>query len=289
MKCDVIHDLLSCYIDNTCSEETRRLVDEHLKECEECRQLYEELSNVKFEFQADINENKPFVKVKRNFLKKLIIVLCTSALIFIFAGSTITGTIVKERMKWYVKENYSHLNLEMTSFSYRDPSAQGFGVNNAYYYAEYTDPNQKDMNFAVFTEGFFLKITDNYDYQINQKYSIIWRLTDDYTYDVSSLLKREIGDVFVSCGVGLGDESGYDYSGLVINQNYERSIDKLMPISLHIELKNQGSQSANEDVVKKIVGILKDNGFSTPYLTTTFIDDGGYSYNHVPEIKNLDY
>lgn len=289
MKCEVIHDLLSCYIDNTCSEETRKLVDEHLKECEECRKLYEELSNVKYEVQPVINEKKPFVKVKRDFLKKLLIVLCTSAIIFIFAGSTITGTIVKERMKWYVKENYSHLNLEMTSFSYRDPSAQGFGVNNAYYYAEYTDPNQTDMNFAVFTEGFFLNINDNYEHQINQKYSVIWRLTEDYTYDVSSLLKKELGDIFIGCSVGLGDERDYDYSSIVINQKYERSVDQLMPISLHIELRDQNDKKANEDTVKQVVMILKENGFSTPHLTTSFINDEGYGINVVPEIFNLQY
>ena len=288
MKCEVIHDLLSCYIDNTCSEETRRLVDEHLKECKECKALYEELSNVKYEIQPVINEKKPFIKVKRDFLKKLLIVLCTFSLLFVFAGSTITGTIVKERMKWYINANYPHLNLVMTSFSYRDPSAQGFGVNNAFYYGEYSDPNQTDMNFAVFTEGFFLKLTDNYDYQINQKYSIIWRLTEDYNYDINSLLKKELGDLVIGSSVGLGNESGCDYSSLIINQKYERSIDKVLPISLHIELKDLKDQKANEDTVKQIVSILKDNGFTTPYLTTSFIDEG-HSYNYVPEIHNLKY
>ena len=288
MKCEVIHDLLSCYIDNTCSEETRRLVDEHLKECKECKALYEELSNVKYEIQPVINEKKPFIKVKRDFLKKLLIVLCTFALLFVFAGSTITGTIVKERMKWYIKENYPHLDLVMTSFSYRDPSAQGFGVNNAFYYGEYSDPNQTDMNFAVFTEGFFLKLTDNYDYQINQKYSVIWRLNEEYNYDVFSLLKKELGDLVIGASVGLGNESGCDYSSLVINQKYEKSIDKVIPLSLHLELKDLKDQKANEYTVKQIVSILKDNGFTTPYLTTSFIDEG-HSYNYVPEIHNLKY
>ena len=288
MKCEVIHDLLSCYIDNTCSEETRKLVDEHLKECKECKALYEELSNVKYEIQPVINEKKPFIKVKRDFLKKLLIVLCTFSLLFVFAGSTITGTIVKERMKWYINANYPHLNLVMTSFSYRDPSAQGFGVNNAFYYGEYSDPNQTDMNFAVFTEGFFLKLTDNYDYQINQKYSVIWRLNEEYNYDVFSLLKKELGDLIIGSSVGLGNESGCDYSSLVINQKYEKSIDKVIPLSLHLELKDLKDQKANEDTVKQIVSILKDNGFTTPSLTTSFIDEG-HSYNYLPEIKNLDY
>lgn len=39
LKCEVIRDLLPLYIDECCSSESKRLVEEHLKECGECRQL----------------------------------------------------------------------------------------------------------------------------------------------------------------------------------------------------------------------------------------------------------
>ena len=70
MRCEIIQDLLSCYIDHTCSEETRKLVEEHLKTCEECQALYKELSNVEYVVHPVINEKKPFVKLKRGFIKK---------------------------------------------------------------------------------------------------------------------------------------------------------------------------------------------------------------------------
>lgn len=265
MKCEVIQDLLSCYVDGTCSKETKRLVEEHLNECEECRKLYEELVDVNNQIYPTINETKPFLKVKRNFLKKLLLILCVFSLIFVFAGSTIVGTIMKERMKWYVNENYAHLNLEMTSFSYRDPSAQGFGVNNAYYYASFTDPNQIDMNFAVFTEGFFLKIIDNYEHQINEKYSVIWRLVEEYQNDVHSLLKREFNDIFIGCSVGLGDETGYDYSGLSLNQHYERQVDQHIPMALYIEVNKQPTD--------ELLAFLKEEGFNPPDLTIALVDE----------------
>ena len=107
-------------------------------------------------------------------------------------------------------------------------------------------------------------------------------------YDVFSLLKKELGDLVIGSSVGLGNESGCDYSSLIINQKYERSIDKVIPISLHIELKDLKDQKANEYTVKQIVSLLKDNGFTTPYLTTSFIDER-HSYNYVPEIHNLKY
>lgn len=44
LKCEVIRDLLSLYIDDCCSGESRRLVEEHLKNCGECRKLFEAMT-----------------------------------------------------------------------------------------------------------------------------------------------------------------------------------------------------------------------------------------------------
>lgn len=41
ISCDVIRDLMVLYEDNVCSEESRALVDEHIRECDACRRLYE--------------------------------------------------------------------------------------------------------------------------------------------------------------------------------------------------------------------------------------------------------
>ena len=39
--CNVIQDLLPLYCDDACSAESRRLVEEHLKECDDCRETYQ--------------------------------------------------------------------------------------------------------------------------------------------------------------------------------------------------------------------------------------------------------
>ena len=41
--CSVIRDLLPLYHDDVCSPESRELIEEHLKECEDCRRILEEL------------------------------------------------------------------------------------------------------------------------------------------------------------------------------------------------------------------------------------------------------
>lgn len=43
LKCEVIKDLLPLYLDEVCSNESRELVEEHLKHCESCRQEAESM------------------------------------------------------------------------------------------------------------------------------------------------------------------------------------------------------------------------------------------------------
>ena len=35
--CEVIKDLLPLYVDDICSEKSKDIIEEHLAECEECR------------------------------------------------------------------------------------------------------------------------------------------------------------------------------------------------------------------------------------------------------------
>ncbi|WMJ89225.1 zf-HC2 domain-containing protein [Anaerocolumna sp. MB42-C2] len=43
--CQVIQDLLPLYRDDVCSDNSRRVVEEHLKECHNCSSIYEQLNN----------------------------------------------------------------------------------------------------------------------------------------------------------------------------------------------------------------------------------------------------
>lgn len=45
MTCDVIKDLLILYSDGCCSDESRRIVEKHLKECADCRAALKEMEN----------------------------------------------------------------------------------------------------------------------------------------------------------------------------------------------------------------------------------------------------
>ncbi|MBQ3919675.1 MAG: zf-HC2 domain-containing protein [Oscillospiraceae bacterium] len=49
INCDVIQDLLPLYADNACSEESAKLVEEHIAECSECAHMLEMLKNNEIE------------------------------------------------------------------------------------------------------------------------------------------------------------------------------------------------------------------------------------------------
>ena len=42
-NCDIIRDLLPLYVDGVCSQESAKLVEEHLTDCQSCRELLDKL------------------------------------------------------------------------------------------------------------------------------------------------------------------------------------------------------------------------------------------------------
>ncbi len=92
MKCEIIRDLLPGYIDGLTSETSNAAIEEHLKECEECRKYLEVMKKEivseqyiersKEEIKEDI---KPFRKIKKEMRKKtitaVVIVLITVAVL----------------------------------------------------------------------------------------------------------------------------------------------------------------------------------------------------------------
>lgn len=79
LSCDVIQDLLPLYVDQACSEDSTGLVEEHMAECEVCKQTYdamktegktEELVNSE-EFRKQQTDSVKKVKKKWSRSKKI--------------------------------------------------------------------------------------------------------------------------------------------------------------------------------------------------------------------------
>ncbi|WP_349673786.1 zf-HC2 domain-containing protein [Lacrimispora sp.] len=75
MKCSIVKDLLSNYIDGLTSEETDAEIRKHLDNCRECRTLYEEMSVVIFKEIPTEDKDIDFLKkLKAKILHKNIMV-----------------------------------------------------------------------------------------------------------------------------------------------------------------------------------------------------------------------
>lgn len=64
MECKIIQDLLLGYIDNTLNTESKKLVEKHLLECENCKERLQEI-------KKDIDENENNQQKEIDYLKKI--------------------------------------------------------------------------------------------------------------------------------------------------------------------------------------------------------------------------
>ena len=99
MSCNIIRDLLPLYIDDVCSEESRKMIEEHLKECSECKAYMESISDdapkEKELIQIDpINESRKassFRNIKKKFRRRQILTAVITVMIIVCVGVAVIG------------------------------------------------------------------------------------------------------------------------------------------------------------------------------------------------------
>jgi len=79
ITCDVIQDILPLYVENLASNDTRKIVEEHIQTCKECQTQFEKMSSSKPILpDADIG---PLKKIKFQLQKKKILSIAFTVLI----------------------------------------------------------------------------------------------------------------------------------------------------------------------------------------------------------------
>ena len=108
ITCNIIVDLLPLYVDDMVSEDSRKLVEEHLKGCPDCRKMQEEmmrenrLTAVKKDdnsVQINKTEAEPLKKIRRRIRKKRILSVILAVVLVAAAGGA-------GHYWYYDKENY---------------------------------------------------------------------------------------------------------------------------------------------------------------------------------------
>lgn len=81
LNCKIVEDLLPLYVDNVCSEQSKQAVEEHLKECENCRKLINSTQAVSaplIEPERPVSDKavkKGFKKIRRRWCISLLLVM----------------------------------------------------------------------------------------------------------------------------------------------------------------------------------------------------------------------
>lgn len=103
--CGIIRDLLPLYVDEVCNKESKEAVENHLSECEKCKNCYEAMKSTegfvekKNNNSADIKMANSLKSVKNKINKKIRnVVLCaiTSVLVFIVGYNLLFNIAIKD-------------------------------------------------------------------------------------------------------------------------------------------------------------------------------------------------
>lgn len=73
ISCEVINDLLPLYHDEVCSEESKRIVEEHLKECENCREIAKKIGGEFHVPQKELDDATFFKNIQQEYKIKNIV------------------------------------------------------------------------------------------------------------------------------------------------------------------------------------------------------------------------
>lgn len=87
VSCEVIQDLIPLYIEDMLSEESKKLVESHLDECEECREYMNELQTTSV-LPPD-TDTRPLEKIQKTLQKKKWLMITFSTLMTLLIGSLV--------------------------------------------------------------------------------------------------------------------------------------------------------------------------------------------------------
>ena len=184
IKCEVIKDLLPLYVDGVASEESCALIEEHLKECEDCRQylelLQEDMPDVSEVSLAD--ETASLRKIKRRIRRNRVLVVLVTMVFAVIAGLIIHSQHLTE----YIGSLDENLSYELPAgYEFVEPQ---------------TDSNVDRVSYVRKTDKTMETITIYYDglyepeanYVLEETFSIdedttggITRCDWDHGYDNS--------------------------------------------------------------------------------------------------------
>ena len=154
ISCDVIIDLLLVYKEAVCSEDTRKLVEEHLQGCKSCRSLSEAFTVPKPESSGVPDEAEVFKKVGSKlkisrFTKVITALMCIC--IAVFAAVNGAWYFLKYRPMKQMCEGMSQLGTGDLMESPTDRKLSVYAAQDDEYFYAVRLPNYLDFTMGTAT------------------------------------------------------------------------------------------------------------------------------------------
>ena len=110
LKCSIVEDLMPLYIEDLLNEETKKEIELHLDECEDCKEVYDELKedvNLGYEKKIDLKEDE-YEELKtdtldsiKNYLNKIKYILIIFSMA-VSVGISILGNGFLSTIPWII-------------------------------------------------------------------------------------------------------------------------------------------------------------------------------------------
>lgn len=109
MNCNIVKDLIPLYIDGCCSEESAKFVEEHIKNCIECKKLFEDMDS-----PSDVVtvSESPKTFSKLNYWKASVL---QSVLLFVSFALITIGVALEARTPSGLMNSFWAINLVIPS------------------------------------------------------------------------------------------------------------------------------------------------------------------------------
>ena len=122
--CKIIQDLLPSYIEKLTNEETNKYIEEHLKECDECKKVLENMKeDLKFDDEKRDDKEVKYIKKFRNKMRILKFILLCIFIIFIVLF--VRKIVILSKLSDNAEKFVSQKNYHRVAYSYdRDSYAK---------------------------------------------------------------------------------------------------------------------------------------------------------------------
>lgn len=169
--CNIVFDLLPNYIENDVSDDTRKFIENHLKECKNCRKILEEIKKDDIDNQLKNDKNskieiEKIKKVKRN-LKMHKMILIISSIIALIVAIVLVFNAIQNKINKTLYDKITEVYEE-------NRNSDNYRFIQEYSYMVYNDKGSYNLSDIINYKNGKFKSIENVEFKDNEnKTSII--------------------------------------------------------------------------------------------------------------------